>query len=102
MCSSGVPAVSASTIAPQALPAAVPVLVNATPRPPRHARVGIGHVRRARFTARGNAANDAAPHDRVENRHVVNADHAEGGAHAGGFEKCGDDVAGDHAFRHSG
>ena len=33
-CSSAVPAVSASTIAPAALPAAVPVLVNATPRPP--------------------------------------------------------------------
>src|SRR6202034_3526566 len=35
MCNIGVPAVSASTIAPQALPAAVPVLVNATPSPPR-------------------------------------------------------------------
>jgi len=31
MCSSGVPAVSASTIAPAALPAAVPVLVRHTP-----------------------------------------------------------------------
>ncbi len=33
-CSSGVPAVSASTSAPAALPAAVPVLVRHTPRPP--------------------------------------------------------------------
>jgi hypothetical protein len=67
-----------------------------------HARVRIGHVGRTGFAARGNAPNHPASHQRIEDRHVVDADHPERRANAGRFEKGGDHVAGDDALRHSG
>ena len=93
MCSTGEPAVSASTCEPAALPAAVPVEVMTTPSERGHARIGVGHVHGAGFAARRDEADAALARDRVEDRHVVDRDHAEGGGDAHVGERARDGVA---------
>ena len=62
-------------------------------KPARDAGRRVRHVGGARLAARRHEADTAAPVDRVEDRNVVNADDAEGEAHAGALEEGGDDVA---------
>ena len=62
----------------------------------RHPRIGIGHVHCARLAAGGHEANTIVPRDRVEDRHVVDGDHAEHGADADLGKRMRDGVA--HGF----
>jgi hypothetical protein len=57
------------------------------------AREAIGHIHRAGFAARADIADLAAVMDRVEDRHVVDRDHAECGLNAALLEKGGDQFA---------
>lgn len=65
-----------------------------------NARETIGHVHRARFAARADVADLAALMDRVEDRHVVDRDHAECGMHPALLEKSGDQFADGGCVRH--
>jgi hypothetical protein len=65
-----------------------------------HARETIGHVHRAGFAARADVADLAAIVDRVEDRHVMDRDHAECGLNAALLEKGGDQFANGGFVRH--
>jgi hypothetical protein len=66
----------------------------------RNTRETIRHVQRACFAARADIADLAARVDRVEDRHVVNRDHAECGFDAALLEKSGDQFADGGFVRH--
>ncbi len=59
----------------------------------RYARKTVGHIHGAGFAARADITNLAAVVDRVEDRHVVDRDHAERGFYAALLEKSGDQFA---------
>ena len=56
-------------------------------------RIGVRHVDRARLAPAWDEPDFAGPADCIQDRHVVDADDAEGGADAAGVEKCRDEVA---------
>ena len=91
-CRRGVPAVAASTSAPQVFPAAVPVLLKATPGPAADPCTGVSHVDRASLGAGRNEANISASGNRVQHRHVVNADDAERMPDTASLQKDGDRI----------
>ena len=59
----------------------------------RHACVGVCHIHGAGFPARRDEADAIVPCDRIENRHVVDRDHPEGGRDADLGESVGDQIA---------
>ena len=65
----------------------------------RHPRIGVGHVHGAGLAARRHETDSAVPRDGVENRHVVDRDHAENRRHADVGKRACDGVA-DRLGRH--
>ena len=59
---------------------------------PSRPRIAVGHVRGALLVPGGDEFDAVRAADRIDNRHVVDADDAEDVPHAGGNEKIDDDL----------
>ena len=64
----------------------------------RNARIGVRHVHGAGFAARRHETNPVVPRDGVQDRHVVDRDHAEHRGHADLGQRVRDEIA--HGFRY--